>query len=162
MLQRKTIVEKLSKRDYRDFICRMKEKVKKDPSVVEKFEEYDIPLKEIDEIEVRLEPLDVSAKTNDMIITLNERMLDNKDIDPVEYLAHEVIHYLQQKTNNMSGHYETDDYLLKPTETEAFEVQLDYKERNQSREKANEYVEELLDYHDVNGKKRKQIKDKIL
>lgn len=156
---------KLSSRDIdeKEFVRQMKEKVKKDPAVIEKFEEYGISTDSIDGVHVEFEDLDVSAKTKNKKIYLNRKMLDPKSgiDDPTHYLAHELTHWLQQTSGNTKGH-EVKDYLSKPTEEEAFKVQVDFKERHEGKGEAEEYVEELLDHHDKDGKERQKIKKKLM
>lgn len=159
-------IKKISKRDKVDeaaIIKRMKECVKKDPAVIEKFEEYGVPIDKIDDVHVSFEEMDVSAKTKDKKIYLNRSMLDpDSDVkDPAAYLAHEICHFLQQWTGNTQGH-EVKDYLSKPTEEEAFKVQVDFKERHEGEEEAEKYVEELLDHHDKDGKERKEKKEELM
>jgi hypothetical protein len=137
----------------------MKECVKKDSAVIEKFKEYDIPIDKIDGVHVEFKDLDVSAKTKNAKIYLNKKMLepDSKIKDPTHYLAHELTHWLQQTTGNVAGH-KVEDYLDKPTEVEAFQVQIEFKEKHEGEEEADEYVEELLDHHDIDSKKEREEK----
>ena len=68
-------IYKISKRDeqsQKDYVNSMKSRVKKDPAVIDKFEEYGIPIDEIDNIHVEFKELDVSAKTKDRKIYLNK------------------------------------------------------------------------------------------
>jgi len=143
----------------------MKEKVKKDPALIDKFKEYNVSLDDIDGVHVEFCPLDVSAKTKDKKIYLNENMLanDKEDLsDPMHYLIHELVHFLQQKTGlGDRGTHDT-EYLDKPTEEEAFQVQIDFKKREEGKEDADEYVEGLLDHHDLDGKKRKNKKKELM
>jgi len=140
----------------------MKERAKKDPAIIKKFKEYNVPIDDIDKVEVSFAPLDVSAKTKKMKIYINESMLDDdSDVkDPSSYLVHELTHYLQQRTGRTKGH-EIPDYMDKPTEQEAFKVQIEFKERNEGEKEAEEYKEDLLDHHKLKGKKRKEIEKKI-
>jgi hypothetical protein len=142
----------------------MRQKVKQDPEVQKKFKEYGVPLDKIDAVHVEFADLPVSAKTKDKKIYLNRKMLDaDSDVkDPTHYLAHEIVHFLQQWTGNTSGHKQVKDYLEKPTEEEAFEVQIDYKKRHEGEEEAERYTEDLLDYHGVEGKERKEKKEELM
>jgi len=158
-------IKKISKREKIDedsIVKDMKECVKKDPTVIEKFKEYDVSIDEIDNVHVSFEDLDVSAKTKDKKIYLNRKMLDSDSEvkDPTHYLAHEMVHFLQQSTGNTQGH-EVKDYLSKPTELEAFEVQIDFKEEHEGEKEKDKYVEELLDHHDKDGCERKDLKEKL-
>lgn len=164
--QRQVILKKLSKRakpDVEQFILDMRDHVKNDPIIIKKFKEYSVPLDEIDNVPIEFCDLDVSAKTKNQKIYLNEAMLDDDSEvkDPTHYLVHELIHFLQQRTNN-SSEGDNKDYLDKETEEEAFKSQIDFKRREESPEEAEEYVEKLLDHHDVSGKKRKEKKEELL
>ena len=168
--KRHIALNRLSKRadlDRRQVIKKMKEVAKNDPAIIAKFKKYDVPIDEIDDIHIEFCDLDVSAKTKDKKIYLNSKMLDgemNSDIkDPTHYLIHELVHYLQQKTGKNTGKdHNTKDYLDKPSEEEAFETQVDYQQREESPEKANQYVNKLLDFHDIKGKEREDKKEELL
>lgn len=140
----------------------MKAKVKKEPSVIAKFKEYSIPIDAIEDISISFVPLDVSAKTKNKKIYLNNSMLknDSEVLDPTSYAVHECIHFAQQLTGNTKGH-EKSDYLSKDTEQEAFKAQIDYKKRNEGNQEAKEYLDDLLDYHDKDGKERTKLKSKL-
>ncbi|KKK69937.1 hypothetical protein LCGC14_2929050, partial [marine sediment metagenome] len=117
--KRHMILKKLSKRSEKDvekFIQEMRETVKNDPAVIEKFEEYGVSLDDIDIVHIEFCELDVSAKTKDKKIYINEKMLedDGKVGDPTHYVAHEIIHYLQQKTGkNVDDSKREKEYLDK-------------------------------------------------
>ena len=69
--QRHQLFQKVSKRSVEQFVKDMKEKVKKDPEMIAKFKEYNIPISDIDTVSVTFCPLDVSAKTKNKKIYLN-------------------------------------------------------------------------------------------
>lgn len=139
-------------------IKQMKAKVKKDPSVIKKFKEYGVSISDIDNVSVCFEDLDVSAKTKNKKIYINRGLIGKSD--PTAYLAHEIVHWAQQITNNMQG-ANVKDYLSKPTEQEAFSTQIEYKKRNEGEKAGNEYLNDLLDYHGKDGKERQKIKKKL-
>lgn len=140
----------------------MKKKVKDDPEVKEKFEEYGVSLDEIDDVHVEFDELDVSAKTKDEKIYINKKLVEEKSQDPTHYLVHELVHYLQQSTDNVDHNKHKKEYLDRETELEAFKSQVDYKKREYSPEVAEEYVENLLDYHDIDGKDREEKREELL
>lgn len=153
----------LAKADYESIIKEMRKRVKSDPVIVAKFKEYKVPLDNIDLVHIEFTDLDVSAKTKNKKIYLNRAML-NKDSevgDPTAYLAHELIHYLQQSTGKVKTN-NTDDYLDQDNEVEAFKAQIDYKEKHEGKDEAEEYVDELLDYHKYKGKKREKKEKELL
>ena len=166
---RHLLLKKLSKReniDYDKAVEQMREVAKNDPAIQKKFKEYNVPISDIENVHIEFCDLDVSAKTKNMNIYINKKMLDkdSKVKDPTHYLIHELVHYLQQKTGKNSSTKEQngEDYLDKPSEEEAFQTQLDYKKREESPEEAIEYVEDLLEYHDVDDKKKEEKKEELL
>jgi hypothetical protein len=163
------LTKKLSKRgevDTEKAIAQMREIAKNDPAIKEKFKEYGVPINDIDNIHIEFCDLDVSAKTKNMRIYINKNMLDDKSKvkDPTHYLIHELVHYLQQKTgkNSSKNDQNVEEYLDKPSEEEAFQTQIDYKKREESVEEAEEYVEDLLNYHDIKGKKKDKKEKSLL
>lgn len=157
--QKRSISKKSS--DLNDAILKLKEKIKRDPVVIEKFKEYNVPLDKIDSIDVSFCPLDVSAKTKDKKIYLNIKLFGS-DAQAEHYLVHELVHYLQQSTGSLTKEDMSDDYLDRPAEEEAFSAQIDYKEEHESPEEAERYVDNLLDYHGVKGKDREEKKKDLL
>ena len=156
-------IKKISKRDIgkeEKMIEEMRKCVKKDEGVQKKFKKYDVPLDKIDDVHIEFADLDVSAKTKDKKIYINRGLIDQID-DLTHYVAHEMIHFLQQYVGATRGHEATDDYLHKSTEQEAYRVQLNFKEENESPEESQRYLDDLLDYHDKDGEESKELKEKL-
>lgn len=158
--------QRLSKRlkDPEKLILEMRARAKNDPIMIEKFKEYGIPIDEIDSISIQFVPLDVSAKTRDKKIYLNEHMLseDSEVKDPTSYLIHEAIHFLQQRTGKNLTKNQADDYLSRPSEVESFVAQIKYKEEKEGKESSEKYVSKLLDHHNLKGKERKEKEKELL
>jgi hypothetical protein len=155
---------KLAKRESTEdaLIRKMRAKAKKDPVVIGAFKEYDVPLSDLDGVEISFADLDVPAKTKDRRIYLNRKLLDKLDeTDVMSYLIHELEHYLQQSTGDTKGS-QAKDYLDKDTEMAAFQKQVEFKRENKGNGEAKEYVEDLLDYHKIMGPKRKEKKKELL
>ena len=160
-LSKRSQIRKLSKRhNHSDIILYMKDKAKCDDGLKAVFKDYDIPISEIDDVFVEFANLEVSAKTKDMKIYINEKFLDENH-DPTHYLIHELVHYCQQKTGNVDGHQNVEEYLDKPTEEEAFKAQIEFKKEENGTEESEEYLDSLLDHHDFTGKKRKEKKEEL-
>jgi hypothetical protein len=153
---------KISNRYNSDKILEMKRRVKSDPVVIKKFKEYGVSIADIDKVHVEFCSLDVSAKTKDRKIYINENMLEDGAQDPTHYLVHELTHYLQQSKNVNRINNNTDQYLEKPTEEEAFRAQIEFKKKHDGEDEAEKYTENLLDYHNYDGKKRKEKKKELL
>ena len=161
---RQEVLIKLSKResDEKALIRKMRDKVKNDKTVREKFKEYGIPLSDINTVSIQFDDLDVSAKTKYCKIYLNRKLLD-KVGDPTSYLVHELVHYAQQKSGHTEG-AQAKDYLDKKTELEAFEAQVDYKKKDEGEEAAERYTEGLLNYHDydINSEEGREKKKELM
>jgi hypothetical protein len=141
-------------------INKIKKYLKTNKVIIDLFKEYDVDLDILDYIPIRFGKLDVTAKTNHGIITLNYKLLRNKDIiKDISYLVHEITHVLQQcfqdkPTNKVSD----EDYLNDPNEQEGFQNQVKFLSDEQSPEDAEEYIDDLLEYHDpVNKDDKKDI-----
>lgn len=108
----------------------------------------------IDSIPIRFEPLDVSAKTVDGEIMLNEKLLGGEPRDCLRYLVHELVHCLQQKHGKVDEQSDNVDYLDDPNEKEAFKAQVDFMETAYDPEYVQTYLDGLMSHHDVRGKER--------
>lgn len=165
--KRQPTLRKLSKRstpDAEKFVSEMRQKVKEDPVIIDKFKEYGVSLDDIDGVHIEFCELETSAKTKDKKIYLNEIMLeDGNDTDPMRYLVHELVHYLQQETGkNLNKHKTDDDYLDKETEIESFQTQIEHMENEVGEGEVDEYLEGLLDHHDLDGAEREEKKEELL
>ena len=158
-------MRKISSRHILDedgIIERIRALVKNDAGIKRKFKEYGVKLNIIDDVSVSFADLDVSAKTKNLEIYLNRKLLDSEELEGLAaYLAHEMIHFLQQKTGQ-TGSSSAKDYLDKDTEVESFEAQINYKREHEGKQEAREYVDSLLNYHGYVGKKRKEKKKELM
>ena len=160
-------------------IQKMKNFIYNEDLFVEKCKKYNQKPSIIFDMRVDFADMPVSAKTVDGDILLNEQMYEKyidgeKDIFfLLRYLIHEAIHHLQQKQpdfkeereqhlKDMRGEEDGEKYLLDPMEMEAFSTQIDFQEKYEDPEKIQEYLEQLLDHHDIEGKEREEIKGGLL
>lgn len=141
-----------------------KEFLKCSPVVQAMFEDYSVPISEISQVPIQFAPLDVSAKTKDKKVYINESLLEDGFEDDIHYIVHEICHYLQQVTGDVDDYNlgDYDDYLDLPTEMEAFAYQVQFMRDHYSEDVALDYVEDLLDFHEYKGKARKEKKDRLL
>lgn len=139
----------------------MKDRIKSDPEIREKFNKYNVSLSMLDDVPVEFADIDVSAKTKDEKIYINKKLVERGQ-DPTHYLVHELVHFLQQHTDNSDPNKKNKEYLDRETEMEAFQSQVDYKKREESPAKAEDYVDGLLDYHNIDGKERKDKKEELM
>jgi len=105
-----------------------------------------------------------SAKTVDSNIILNKNLLEKPFDIMMRYVIHELTHSIQhiQNFEKRKEKKKKEDYLDKDTEIEAFKYQIEFDEENRGREKVDEYVEDLLDYHEITGKDRDDKKSELL
>lgn len=145
-------------------INRMKNFLKKQPTVIKMFEEYDTAINEIDLIPMRFADLDVSARTDHGIITFNYKLLCDGDFfKDYMYAVHEMSHFLQQTTGNKPTKGADDgEYLENPFEQEGFQWQLGYVDDMYGKNEVDEYVDHLLDHHDVKKTKDREDKKEVL
>ena len=144
------------KADQRKLIIKLKRALQKEQSFIDKCKEYDRDPSFVEDVHISFEPLDVSAKTVNGRVYLNEKLFDGGDWDDqMRYCIHECVHVAQQEAGVVDGKVEKDSYLDDENEQEAFQVQLEYMDEH-TPEEIQEYLEHLLDHHDIKGKERKE------
>ena len=114
---------------YAQRIQEIKDIVKKEDEYVEKCKEYDKSLDFIENVKISFEQLDVSAKTVNGEIYLNEKLYTRPMDEQVRYVIHELVHCFQQDAGLVEPK-KTDDYLDDENEQEAFQVQLEYMDKH--------------------------------
>jgi uncharacterized protein (DUF2249 family) len=156
----------LSREQQLQYINDLKNKIRDHEIIQHMFQEHDVDLSEFDLIPMAFADLDVSARTDHGIIFLSYNVLDNDtepQIDNDHYLVHEISHVLQQCTGNKPTKGSNEgDYLDNPYEQEAFQNQTAYIADEYSEDKAVEYVERVLDKHEVEGKEREEKAEVLL
>lgn len=145
-------------------INKAKSKLKEDKTMKAVFKEYGQSSDIIDYIPTFFKKLDVSAKTDHGIVWLNINLLD-KGFDKFDYsyLVHEYTHWAQQclgKKATQSS--DSGSYLDNKYEQEGFQNQVEYIANHFGKNKAENYVDHLLEYHDVEDKSKKDKLEAIL
>lgn len=155
----------------------LKESLKKDSITQDLFKKYQVDLNELDHIVICFKDLDVSARTAKGIIYLNNELwkplleqlksgikIEDLNYSNLEhYTIHEITHILQQTTGDSPTQGSTEDsYLDNPFEQEGFQIQTEYLSEHFGDETAENYIEQVLDHHDVDGKEREEKKDELL
>ena len=139
----------------KELIKKIKEDVKKEKAVIDILKKYNLDKNIIDDVIIKFEPLDVSAKTVNGVIILNEKLLFADWRDIIRYVSHELTHVGQQNTSDITE-TQGNDYLDDPNEVEAFQTQLDVMEEMYNPEEIQEYLDGLMNHHNINGKERKE------
>lgn len=139
------------------------DKIKKSDSIKDLFKEYDVSLDEIDLIPICFKKdLEVSARTEHAIIYLNDKLA--KTIEELcPYLIHEITHYCQQTTGDKPTKGSNDDnYLDNPAEKEGFQNQTKYISETDGEDKAEKYIEKVLNHHNIPEREMKTRKKQLL
>lgn len=144
-------------------IDRMKNSLKKDEVIINMFKEYNIDLNEFDLIPMAFADIDVSAKCDHGIIFFNYALLCDGDFKKnYSYCCHEVVHWIQQTSGDKPTKGADDgDYLHNKFEQEGFQNQIEFISNHYGIDEAKEYVENLLEHHDKDGKEKDKL-EKIL
>ncbi len=107
--------------------------------------------------------LKASAKTKNGKVYLNEKLLEDGNFqDDIHYIVHESQHWLQQTAGKEKYHDNGDtEYLDLPAEIEAFTVQIAFMKDFYSGDFAKEYLEDLLDFHELKGTERNRKREQL-
>ena len=156
--------QKLSYTDLLEIIDQVKSRLQQDPIVQKTFQDYGCDLEEITYVPICFAKLDVSARTDHGIIYLNEDLIKDGDFnDDDHYLVHELTHFCQQTTGDGPTEGSTDDtYLDNKYEQEGFQNQTAYLSETQGDGVASEYVDQVLDHHDVPKQEKEKKKRELL
>lgn len=156
-------VKKLPYRSLNRMLKKMRDYLKDNEVVQRMFEEYKVDIEEIDYIPMMFGNLDVSAKTDHGVIIFNYKLLCDGDFfKDFSYGTHEITHWLQQCTGKKATKSSDDgNYLENPYEQEGFTNQVEYIADEFGKEEAEDYVENLLDHHEVDNKNKRDELESI-
>lgn len=143
-----------------DLINRAKNVIKDSDAYLDICEEYAANLDYIDFVPVAFADLEVSARTDNGVIYINKKYSDNIN-DICKYLIHEFTHWCQQCLSDGPTIQEA-NYLDDQNELEAFEHQVDFIGDNEGMGEAKEYVDKLLDHHNVSDGERDKYESILL
>lgn len=134
---------------------KIKKKVFNHSVVKDMLKKYKIDKSELDLIPMCFAKLPVSARTDHGVIYINV------DVPEADRVVHELTHYCQQTTGNKPTPGSTEDnYLDNPVEQEGFRNQTKYIADTKGEEAAEEYIDDLLDYHTHDKKDEKKREDR--
>lgn len=156
-------VKKLPYKTLNRLINKAKNYLKADESWKKLCDKYETDVNIIDFIPTMFGNLEVSAKTDHGIIILNYRLLcDGNFTEDYSYLIHEYTHWFQQCFGEKSTKSSDDgSYLDNIYEQEGFSNQIEYIANNQGESKAEEYVDDLLDHHEIDNKNKRDELESI-
>lgn len=148
----------------RPIIEKVREKIKNHPVIKKMFNDYDVDLEELDLVPMCFANLNVSARTDHCTIYFNIKLLDDGFEEDDHYMVHELQHFLQQSTGKSpTKGSDSGDYLDNKEEIEGFQRQVEYLSETRDEDKAEEYVDQVLDHHKVyDDDEREERKNKLL
>jgi hypothetical protein len=160
-----SVAKKFPYKTLNRLINKMRAFLKEDPVVIEMFKEYGVDIDEIDYIPMMFGNIDVSAKTDHGMIIYNYRLLTDGDFfKDFSYGVHEMTHWLQQTTGDKpTKGSDEGNYLHNPYEQEGFQNQVEYISDHFGENEAEDYVEHLLEHHEVDdNSERDKLEDVLL
>ena len=157
-------VKKLPYKSLNRMIKKMREYLKGNEVVQQMFKDYGVDISEIDYIPMMFGNLDVSAKTDHGVIIFNYKLLTDGDwFEDFSYGVHEMTHWLQQTTGSKATKSSDEgSYLDNPYEQEGFQNQVEYIAEQFGDDKAEKYVDDLLEHHEIDNKKEHEEKKETL
>jgi len=132
-------------------IKQIKDELKNNDVAIEICKEYGFDSEIIDGVVIKFDDIKTSAETINGEMVLNNELIKEEFEVMMRYPVHELVHVFQHMEREGSGGdpYENYEYLDRPDEREAFKAQIKYEKQERSEEEAEEYVDELLDYHEI-------------
>jgi hypothetical protein len=143
---------------------KLREFLKQDKVTQKIFKEYGVDIEEIDFIPMKFGTIDVSAKTDHGVIIYNYKLLTDGDFfKDFSYGVHEMTHWLQQTTGTKPTQSSDEgSYLDNPYEQEGFQNQVEYISVHFGDDEAENYVDDLLEHHEVESDKELKEKKETL
>lgn len=148
-----------------ELLDKVRDLLKHSAIVAQMFEKFDTSIKKIEDVPIQFSDIDVSAKTKDKKIYLNNILIDDDDFtNHMHYVVHELCHFLQQFNGEVSKYKNLDemDYLDQPTEIEAFNYQIKFIKELDGQNAADKYLKDLLDFHEYKGTARDRKSHELL
>ena len=159
------IVKKAKDRRIEDSILttsKIKEELCADPIAKKILDKFNMPEEVIQGLSISFdEDLDVTAKTVNGEVTLNKTLLDKSFHTLMRYVIHELVHvcqHIRDEDKKPKKSPKGKGYLENKEEIEAFKWQTLYETETKGEDKAEEYLENLLEFHKIPKKERE---DKI-
>lgn len=149
-------------KDQLELLNNIKQKIKKSKTIQKMFKDENLSLDIIDLVPMCFSDLEVSARTQHGIIYFNKNLIKKpEEID--HYMVHELTHVLQQCFSDGPTQGSNDsNYLDNPYEQEGFQNQTKFLSETEGKEIAEEYIDKVLDHHDVPKKEKENKKDELL
>ena len=146
-----------------ELISQIKKELRSSGLVSEICKENGFGLQILDGISIEfVDDLGVSAKTIDSSIKLSSGLIDEEFEIMMRYAIHELVHALQHMKSMGTDLYEGDEYLDRADELEAFQYQIEYEAEERGMDQAEEYVKNLVEYHEIPEEDREEKENELL
>ena len=118
----------------------------------------------IDGVVMKFDDIETSAETVNGEMVLNNELIKEEFDILMRYPVHELVHVFQHMNREGLNRdpYEGMEYLDRPDEQQAFRAQVEDEVETRGPEAAQEYVDELLDYHDIPEEQKGEKKEELL
>lgn len=155
---------KKSPKELLEVINKVKDKVKQSDTYKDLCDKYEVDYDYIDLVPMCFSDLDVSARTQHGCIYFNYKLIkDGAFENDDHYMIHELEHVLQQTClDGPTRGSAEDDYLDNEFEQEGFRSQTKYLSETRDDEAAENYIEKVLEHHDVPSPERKKRRKQLL
>lgn len=146
-------------------LAKVRVHLKNDEMAKKLIKEYGIKDWIFDAVPLDFKDLKVTAKTVNGTIYLSPKVQNMPFNIVMRYVIHEFVHVLQHITEEKNGEKEDDkkqDYLDREDEIEAFQHQIKYDAKHRGEEAAEEYTEDLLEYHEIPSDEKEEKKKELM
>lgn len=146
-------------------LAKIRVHLKNDDMAKNLIKEYGIKSWIFDAVPLDFKEIKVTAKTVNGTIFLNPKINEMPFNIVMRYVIHEFVHVLQHITEEKDGEVEDDkkeEYLDREDEIEAFQHQIKYDAKHRGKDAAEEYTDELLEYHKIPKEEKKERKKELM
>lgn len=115
-------------------------------------------------VPIRFDKIKPSAKTINASIILNKKLLKKPFNIIMRYVIHELTHAVQHAYKMLNGATEKEggDYLNRDSEIEAFQYQAEFDSKKRGKKKAEKYVKDLVEFHEVKKDEKSEKESELL
>lgn len=159
------VAKKSKIEDKQKLLAKIRVNLRNDDMAKKLIRDYGIKEWIFDAVPLDFKDIKVTAKTVNGTIYLSPRIANMEFNIVMRYVIHEFVHVLQHITEEKEGETESDkndDYLDREDEIEAFQHQIKYDAKHRGISAAEKYTDELLEYHDIPKKEKKEKKKELM
>ena len=158
-------MERSSHKELLKLIDSVRDRIKDSTVIKELCDQYGVDVDYIDLIPMAFADINVSARTDKGCLYFNYKLLDDGDFERDDhYMVHEIVHHFQQCFGDgpTEGSDSSKDYLDNKLEQAGFKAQTEFLSENYGDERAEKYVNKVLDHHNVDVPDRIRRKKDLL